>query len=159
MSVVNGLFSQVSGWLLSAITFLLVLNLVSRGFGVSIQGLLELSTAIFISVIYLGISHCEETNDHINVNFILQRVPQKVRDALNIFNYLLAIIVGSMIAYAAFASASKSLISNETVPGTAPLPVAPAKFVIAIGVVAFVLQVVLHLSKTWTRHQLKQQVK
>lgn len=145
LSIVNGFFSEISGWLLCVITFLLVLNLITRSFGVAVQGLLELSTAIFIAVIYLGIGHCEEVNGHIKVDFVLQRVPQKLRDALNIFNYLLAIIIGSLIAYAAFISAEASFLSNETVPGTAPLPVAPVRFIIFIGVVAFVLQVVLHL--------------
>lgn len=156
LSIANGLFSGISGWLLCVITFLLVLNLITRYFGVAVQGLLELSTAMFISVVYLGISHCEEANDHIKVDFILQRVPQKLRDGLNIFNYLLAIIVGSLIAYAAFTSAGDAFFSNETVPGTAPLPVAPVRFIIFIGVVMFVLQVVLHLYTVLRRNVSKQ---
>lgn len=156
LSKINGFFAEISGWFLSIITFLLVLNLITRFFGVPIQGLLELSTAVFIAVIYLGISHCEEIDDHIKVNAILKRVPQKVRDVLYIFNYTLAIVVGGMITYAAFRSARDSFLSAEAVPGTAPLPVAPVRFVIFIGVLAFVLQSIVHLTQVLKRNISKQ---
>lgn len=156
LSKINGFFAEISGWFLSVITILLILNLITRFFGVPIQGLLELSTAVFIAVIYLGLGHCEEIDDHIKVNAVLKRVPQKVRDALYIFNYTLAIVVGGMITYAAFRSTRASFLSREAVPGTAPLPVGPVRLIIFIGVLAFVLQAMVHLYTVLRRNISKQ---
>lgn len=152
LSKVNGFFAEISGWFLSVIAFLLVLNLATRFFGVPIQGLLELSTFVFLAVIYLGLGHCEEVDDHIKVNAILKRVPPKVRDALYVFNYVLAIVIGGIVAYSAYRSARGSFLSRESVPGTAPLPTFPVRFIIFIGTLAFLLQVIAHIYQVLRRN-------
>jgi TRAP-type C4-dicarboxylate transport system permease small subunit len=156
LSKINSFFAEISGWFLSIITILLILNLVTRFFDVPIQGLLEISTFVFIAVIYLGLGHCEEIDDHIKVNAVLKRVPQKVRDVMYIFSYTLAIVVGGMITYAAFRSARGSFLSGEAVPGTAPLPTAPVRFIIFIGFLAFVLQAIVHIITVLKRNISKQ---
>lgn len=147
LTVINQFFAEISGWFLSVITFLLVLNLLTRTFGIAVQGLLELTTFVFLAVIYLGLAHCEEHDEHIKVNVILQRVPESLRVIFNVFNYILATVVGAILTYAAVLSAINAYVSKEAVPGTAPLPTFPVRFVIFLGLGFFTLQALLHLFK------------
>lgn len=145
LTVINQFFAEISGWFLSVITFLLVLNLLTRTFGIAVQGLLELTTFVFLAVIYLGLAHCEEHDEHIKVNVILQRVPNKLRIVFNVFNYFLATIVGAFLTYAALLAAINAYVSKEAVPGTAPLPTFPVRAIIFFGLGFFTLQALLHL--------------
>ena len=122
-----------------------MLNLITRFFGIGVDGLLELTTFVFIAVIYLGLAHCEEENEHIKVNVIISRVPKPIRNILHIFNYVLAIIIGGILTYAAADAALKAYISKDSVPGTAPLPTFPVKFIIFFGLAFFCFQAIMHL--------------
>ncbi len=145
LTMVNQFFAETSGWFLTIITFLLMLNLTTRFFGIGIDWLLELTTFVFLSVIYLGLAHCEEDNEHIRVNFIISRVPEPFRNILHIFNYVLTIIIGGILTYAAADAALKAYITKDTVPGTAPLPTFPVKLIIFLGLAFFCLQAIMHL--------------
>lgn len=155
LSKINGFFAEISGWSLSLIALLLILNLVTRFFGVPIQGLLELSTFVFLGMIYLGLGHCEEVDEHIKVNAVLKRVPPKVRDALYVFNYLLAIAVGGIVVLASYRSARGAFMSRESVPGTAPFLTYPVRFAIFIGLLFFLLQVFSHIHLVLRRNIVK----
>jgi len=151
---VSHFFAEISGWFLSIIMFLLVLNLVTRFAGMPIQGLLEMSTFVFLALIYLGLAHCEENDEHIKVRAVIKRVPMKFARGMNIFNYLLAIVIGSIITYAAGDTALDAFRSGESVPGTAPLPTYPVKIAIFIGTLAFVAFAILHLIKLFKKEEI-----
>jgi TRAP-type C4-dicarboxylate transport system permease small subunit len=138
----------VSGWLLTIITFLLVLNLVTRFFGVDVEGLLEMTTFVFLAVIYLGLAYSEENDEHIKVNYFLSRAPKNLKFILNIFNYLLAAGIGGILTYAAAETTLDAYVSKESVPGTTPLPTYPVKIIIFIGITFFFLQTTVHLYNT-----------
>ena len=140
-------FAEISGWFLSIIMFLLVLNFVTRYFGFPIHGLLELSTFVFLAIIYLGMSHCEENDEHIKVNAVIKRLPEKFARGLNIFNYIVAVLMGAALTYAALRTAISAVETGEAVPGTAPLPTAPVKIAMAIGLLFFVFQAIVHFGR------------
>ncbi len=148
LSKINRFFAEISGWLLTIITFLLVLNLVTRFFEVDVEGLLEMTTFTFLAVIYLGLAYSEEHDEHIKVNYFLSRAPKKLRFAMNVFNYLLAVVIGGILTYAAAETAIDAFVSRESVPGTTPLPTFPVKVIIFIGLTFFFLQALRHLYKT-----------
>jgi TRAP-type C4-dicarboxylate transport system permease small subunit len=142
---INALFAEFSTWALSVIMILLIVNLVTRFFGIPIPGLLELSTFVFVAVIYLGLAHAEENDEHIKVNAIIRRLPPGIAKALRIFNYVVAISIGGIITFAAGRIAIDAYVSGESVPGTSPLPTYPVKVTIFIGVLFFVLQCIVIL--------------
>lgn len=145
ISTINRFFAELSGWMLSLIVLLLLINFITRFFGVGVQGLLELTTFVFVAGIYMGLAHCEETDEHIKVEFIIARVPLKGQKILNIVNYVIAVGIGAVLAYTAGVSALEAYTSGESVPGTSPLPVFPVKFVIFLGLTFFFFQAILHL--------------
>ena len=72
---INHFFAEMSGWLLSAIMFLLIIDFVSRGIYHPIQGVGELAVFVLVAVVYLGIPHTEEVRGHVRVTAIISRFP------------------------------------------------------------------------------------
>jgi len=143
----NQFFAELSGWLLTIITLLLVLNFIIRFFGKDVDALLQLTTFVFLAVVYLGMAHGEENDDHIKVTFLLSKVSPRVANAMNVFNYVLATAMGALLTYAAGDSAYEAYVSTETVPGTTPLPTFPVKVIIFLGLLLFTLQAAVFLVK------------
>ncbi len=139
LSLLNRFLAELSGWLLTIITFFLVLNFVLRLFEVSIDWLLELTTFVFVAVIYLGLAHGEERDEHIKVNFIMDRMPTGLQRILMGFNYLVTLGMGAILVYAAYLSAWEAYVGHETLPGTYPLPTLPVKSIIVFGLLLFTL--------------------
>jgi TRAP-type C4-dicarboxylate transport system permease small subunit len=139
LRTLNAFLAELSGWLLTIITFFLVLNFMLRLFEVSIDWLLELTTFVFVAVIYLGLAHGEERDEHIKVNFIIDRVPKGLKKILTGFNYLVTLGMGALLVYAAYLSAWEAYAGNETLPGTYPLPTFPVKSIIFFGLLLFTL--------------------
>jgi len=110
--IISQLEAELSGWLLTLITFLLVINFAARYIGLFVPGLVELTTFVFIATVYLGLAQGEVDDDHIKVSFIYQRVPKTVQRVLYFFNYLLAAIVGCIMAYGAYKSAISSYVTE-----------------------------------------------
>ena len=141
----NHFFAELSAWLLSIIMFLFALNLIVRFLGFPLEGLVETGMFTFIAVVFLGISHCEELDNHINVGFLLTKLPEKTHSRLEIFNYSVVAIVSVFITYAVFLSALESIVRKEAMSGTIPLPLFPVKTAIFIGSLIFLFQVLYKL--------------
>lgn len=143
--IISQLEAELSGWLLTVITFLLVINFAARYIGLFVPGLVELTTFVFIATVYLGLAQGEVDDDHIKVSFIYQRVPKTVQRVLYFFNYLLAAIVGGVMAYGAYKSAISSYITDETVAGVMTYPTFPIRTIIFIGIAVYFLQIIVRL--------------
>jgi len=141
---INHFFAELSGWLLSAIMFLLIIDFVSRGMYRPIQGVGELAVFVMVSVVYLGIPHAEQVRGHVRVTAIINRLPERVRNWMNLFVYVLCTVAIGFVVFAVTQNAIKSYTSDEAVAGTVPLPVWPVKAVIVIGCTFYFIQIVLN---------------
>ena len=142
---ISRLEAELSGWLLSVITFLLVFNVVARYFGFFVPGLVELTTFVFLAAIYLGMAQGEIEDDHIKMSVIYQRVPKKIQRILFLFNYGLAAIIAAVMTYGAYKSALSSYVTDETVAGVAPFPTFPIRTIIFFGLSMYLFQVIVRL--------------
>ena len=139
---INHFFAEMSGWLLSAIMFLLIIDFISRGMYRPIQGVGELAVFVLVAVVYLGTPHTEEVRGHVRVTAITSRLPEGIRKVLNIFVYLAATVTIGFVVFAVIQNAVKAFVTHEAVAGTVPLPVWPVKFVIVIGCVFYFFQMI-----------------
>lgn len=145
LKIISQLETELSGWLLTVITFLLVFNFAARYFGFFVPGLVELTTFVFIAAIYLGMAQCEIDDDHIKMTVIYQRVPKIVQRVFYFFNYVLAAIVAGIMTYGAYNSAISSYVTDETVAGVMTYPTFPVRTIIFFGLAMYFLQVIVHL--------------
>lgn len=141
---INHFFAEFSGWLLSGIMFLLIIDFVSRGMYRPIQGVGEMAVFVMVAVVYLGIPHAEQVRGHVRVTAIISRMPQRVRLWTNAVVYVLCTVTIGFVVFAVTQNAVKSYTSDEAVAGTVPLPVWPVKTVLVIGCVFYFIQVILN---------------
>ena len=145
---INRRLSELCGIMLFIIMILLLVNVISREFGYPIDGLSNISVLILISVVYLGLSTTEETNQHAAVELLESRLNIKNRKMLHIFIHIVKIIAIGMFAYASIGNLLFSIESGEAYTDVVYIPMWPSKLMLFLGLLFFELQIVINLLKT-----------
>lgn len=145
---INRRISELCGVMLFVIMILLLVNVVSREFGYPIDGLSNISVLILISVVYLGLSTTEETNQHAAVELLESKLKIKNRKMLHIFIHIVKIISIGVFAYASFGNLIFSFESGEAFTDVIYIPMWPSKFALFVGLIFFEIQIVINLFKT-----------
>lgn len=144
LTQVNRFFAEICGWLLSAIMILLIVDLVSRGVSMPIQGVSEIAVFVMVTVVYLGIAQTEKNRGHVRVTAVITRLPSRIRNIINFIVYALALGTIAVVVWAVTLNAIKAFNSKEAVAGTVPLLIWPVKFMIVVGCVLYFLQIVVN---------------
>lgn len=115
-------------------------DVVSRNFaGRSVPGLLELSATLLVATVFLGLSYAGAANAHVSVDLITSRFPLSVSRRLAGFMWLLG---GAMTVWFIYATAKRALDSfemQEITVGLVDWPLWPARWIVVIGLVAFLI--------------------
>ncbi len=144
MDSICDIFAEISGWLLSAIMVLLIIDFAGRGLSMPVQGVGELAVFVMVSVVYLGLAHAEKKKGHVRVNAIISRCPPEAEKWFDILVHLISLATVVIIVWAVSRNAFEAYLSGEAVAGTVPLPVWPVKFIIVIGCLFYLIQVVFN---------------
>jgi TRAP-type mannitol/chloroaromatic compound transport system permease small subunit len=137
--------AESSGWLVSIIMILLVIDFVSRGLSKPIQGVGEMAVFVMVAVVYLGLGHCEQEKGHVRVEMFITKMPPKLLATVNFLCYFLGLTIITFLIYSVFINAVSSFQEHEAVAGPTPLPIFPVKFVIAFGLVFYWFQIGLNM--------------
>ena len=141
---INDFFAELSGWLLSAIMFLFIIDFVSRGLYIPIQGVTEMAVFVLVAVVYLGVPHAEGVQGHVRIEVFLSKFPPPLRRAVNVTVFVLAVGTAGFMLYAVVENALKSFLTQEAVAGTVPLLVWPVKTVIVVGCLFYLVQLAIN---------------
>ncbi len=141
---INQVLSGFCGWLMLAMMILLVIDIVARTMRKPLQGMAELSVFVMMIVIYLGLARCEEHKEHVNLELILNVLPPRSRRIMEAVAYSLALGTVGLLFYAVTANAIHSYLRNEAIEGTVEMRIWPVKFVMAIGLLFFLVQTLLN---------------
>ncbi len=141
----NRLLAGFAGWLMLAMMMVLVIDIVFRSVDMPLHGLAELSVFVMMIVIYLGLSRCEEHSEHVGLEFVINKLPNKGRRiAVAVVQFLAVATVGLMF-YAITIDAWSAFETNSSIEGLVDLPIWPTKFVMVVGMVFFLLQAIINL--------------
>jgi len=146
---VNEFLAELCGWLLIVMAALLIMDLFFRSIQKPIQGLAVLSVFTMMIVIYLGLAHCEELDEHIKVSAFTHELPLKYQHIISIFNYILQGLIFGIALYSFGKNAVYSYLKDEAVSGTVPFLLWPVKFVIVIGLLFYWIQILINLIKKY----------
>jgi len=147
MKFINKLFGSAGGILIGAMMLLVVAEVSSRLFwGSSIEGTIEIVGMFLALAVFFGFSPCEEDGKHVRVELVAARLPQKIRICLDIFVYIVAIVVVAAITWQVGLDTLSSWSIREVLPGAkVQVPVYPAKTAAFIGYLAFCVQLTVSL--------------
>lgn len=147
ISLINSVFAEICGWLLTVIMVFLMVDFIGRGLSIPVVGAAEIAVFGMVAVVYLGLAHCEEKRGHVRVEAVLVRVPKKIKNFLDVFCYLLAIVIIGTSIYATGANAIAAYVDKEAISGPTPLLTYPIKTVMVIGLSLYFIQLIVNLGE------------
>ena len=132
--------AELGGLLMTIMMVLFLINIVSRELNHPIQGLLQMAVFAMMCLIYLGLAHCEEKDEHVRLEVLSTRLPQKMRGKLRLFCTVIELFIVTLLLYAATRDAWSAFITGASVTGTKPMLLWPVKTVMVAGLILFWLQ-------------------
>lgn len=145
IDVCTNILAELCGWFLLVVMGLIIVDLVSRSAGTPIYGVSESAMFVMIAIVYLGLPYAEKMQAHVRVELILDNLPPRVAALLDLAMYLLVVGTMFVVLYAVTMNAWGSLGSRQAIAGPKPLLVWPVKFVMVIGLLLYVVQIVINV--------------
>lgn len=134
------MMAELGGLLMTIMMVLFLVNIVSRELNHPIQGLLQMAVFAMMSLIYLGLAHCEEKDEHVRLEVLSTRLPEKMKAKLRLFCTIVELLIVTLLLYAATRDAWSAFITGASVTGTKPMLLWPVKTVMVAGLILFWLQ-------------------
>lgn len=145
---VADILNKIAGAALTLMMFLTVADVLMRAGGRPILGTYEIVGLLLALVIGFGIPRVSLDRGHVYMEFLLERLPRRNKDIMNVFTRLLCIFLFLLIGYNLFSIGNEFHASGEVSP-TLKLPFFPVAY--AVGVCCFLecLVFVFDIWKIW----------
>lgn len=151
MTLLNRGLAELCGWLLIVVVLFMVVDLVARGFSRPLYGVSELAMFTMIAIVYLGLSHAEEQDAHIRVEWLPERLQGVTGRCLNGFVTLVSLATIVIVGWAVWHNAIGAFDSRQAIAGPRPILVYPIKFVMFAALALYGLQLCRSLSREFRR--------
>ena len=123
----------VAGVALLAILFLTVADITLRYlFNAPVAGTVEVTSAVLVVIVFLGLAYSEDLGDHITVDLLYERVGPRTKTVLNYFAWALSVIVLGLMAFQLYHFALRQQESGAQTP-VLEWPIWPFAMVAAFG--------------------------
>lgn len=147
VSVISRIMDDAAGWGIVATMALVVLNILLRViFKNSIQGIYEYVGYITASVIGLALAWCALEKAHISIDFVAEKMPDRVRKTVDVITGSVAVIFLLFSSYQVCVYGVKVMNSGE-VSATSKIPFYPFIFIVAAGLLVLSLSELTKLLK------------
>jgi TRAP-type C4-dicarboxylate transport system permease small subunit len=145
---VADILNKIAAAALTIMMFLTVADVLMRAGGRPIMGTYEIVGLLLAIVIGFGIPRVSLDRGHVYMEFLLERIPRRNKDIMNVFTRVLCIVLFFLIGYNLFSVGAEFHASGEVSP-TIKLPFFPVAY--AVGVCCFLecLVFVFDIVKIW----------
>jgi TRAP-type C4-dicarboxylate transport system permease small subunit len=140
LTKINRMTAELGGLLMTVMMVLFLVNIISREMNRPIQGLLQMAVFSMVILIYLGLAHCEEKDEHVRLEVVMTRLPVKMRTRLRLACTVIELLIVTLLLYAGARDALSAFVTGASVTGTKPMLLWPVKTVMVAGLVLFWLQ-------------------
>ncbi|MGH3384766.1 MAG: TRAP transporter small permease subunit [Nocardioidaceae bacterium] len=113
--------------------------------GQSVKGVVELGEVMMVVIVFLGLGFAERRGAHVTMTLLVRRLPTRVAAVVNGLGLLLVVVV---VGWMVLVTADRALASFEVREfrfGLVRVPVWPARIAIAVGLAAYLLELVIRL--------------
>ena len=117
LTKLNQSLAELCGWLLIVVVLFMVVDLVARGFSRPLYGVSELAMFTMIAVVYLGLSHAEERDAHIRVEFLTDKLSGTAARLLTSFITLVSLVTVIIVAWAVWVNAIGAWERRQAIAG------------------------------------------
>jgi TRAP-type C4-dicarboxylate transport system permease small subunit len=138
------IFGAVSAISIFIMMILVSANIVGRYlFNAPITGAFEVTEALLVVIIMLGLALTQYHDGHIRVTILTRRMPPVWAHTAKVCALVLGAVFFAWCGYASWKFAYESYSFNEQEWGTITFPLYPFKFIVFIGIVLLAIQFVL----------------
>ncbi|WP_167495910.1 MULTISPECIES: TRAP transporter small permease subunit [Desulfosediminicola] len=124
---------------------LLITDVLFRTFSTPLMGVAELAMFVMVGTVYAGLGNCEMERGHVRVGSVVEMLsPQNQKKAM-IMTYTLATVTIAIATFAMCENAWASFVDKEGIAGAITYKLYPVKFVMAIGMIVYTLQLMINL--------------
>ena len=146
------LSGHVQAWLTMALMILVMVDVISR---YVMQNPLAISDEYggfcLVAITCIGLAYAWKTRSHVRVEFIIKKLPVRMRQWLRLFTLLLAIVFTGFMVYGAIKLVSISLMFGTRSTSWLRTPVAWPQMTIVIGAILMFLQLIVEIIKQITK--------
>lgn len=142
---INKICAELCGWMLSVVMVLLLLDVICRTFATPIMGVAELAMFVMIGTVYAGLANCEMDHGHVRVGSLVELLPGRLQHIAMSLTHLVAAATIGLAAWAMCDNAWASFVDREGIAGAVNYPLYPVKFVMAFGMILYVVQILINL--------------
>ncbi|MCY1158875.1 MAG: transporter small permease [Citricoccus sp.] len=129
-----------------AIMVAIVIDVVVRNAGGrSVPGLLEMSETALVATVFLGLAYAGVTNSHVAVDLFTEALRPRVARVLIALAWLVGVLITAWLVLATFERAVESTEAGELRQGLMDWPLWPARWLVVIGLVAFLLVALVNI--------------
>lgn len=135
----EGVFNNIIASLLVLVMMVLVVsNIVGRYlFDTPVHGALELTEFMMVGIVYFTLAYTQAEKSHIRVELILGLLSRRKVLILDLFAYVLGLVIIILITWQGVLSFLDSWEFREATDGYVAFPIYPAKAVIPVGCFLF----------------------
>ena len=130
-------FSEVGGWIVVFITFLIAADVAGRYFfGLPLPSVYEFSEEILmVTCIFFALPSAPQ----IEITLVTSRYPPKVKRYLDLVKHALVTVFLSLVSWQAIKILIKSWVDNDTASAILPFPTYPGRATLALGCILFTI--------------------
>lgn len=145
IKLVNNILAELCGWMTGVVMLLLLVDVICRTFGTPIMGVAELAMFVMVGTVFAGLANCEMEKGHVRVDSLVGMLPPKGQKIAMAITYGVAALTIGCAAVATCENAYWSFVDNEGIAGAINYPLWPVKFIMALGMILYTLQIVLNM--------------
>jgi TRAP-type C4-dicarboxylate transport system permease small subunit len=133
-SAIDFLVVEISGWTVLVLTLLISVDVLLRYIlGRAIPGGMEITQALLVFMVYLVLGSVEERKDHIRIDFVIDRMPIKVRRYGEFILYAITLVFLVMLFVSSWEAFVVSYQDREYYGGSIQVPIYPSRAAIVVG--------------------------
>ena len=130
--VVAGIVSRIAAYILALMMMVIVVDVVLRFLDRPVIGAVEVVKFMLLMVVFLAMPNTQYRKSHIAIDLIYNRLAQKGRRVMNIFNSIVSLGIVSILAWRAFVHL-KYFINEGSYVVALKIPNAPFQFILTFG--------------------------
>lgn len=113
-----------------------------------ISGVYESGEVMMVAIVFLSLGYAESKRAHVSVTLLTARLPRKAASILTSVGLIIVLAVVVWMVLASFARAEMSIVNNEFRYGLVAIPIWPARIVVVVGLVGYLLELCFRLIDT-----------
>lgn len=135
----------IGGVMLFALMLLGASDVIGRYFlNKPVLGTLEVSQILMAGMVFMGWAYTQKLREHVTVDFVVSRLPPKVRSIMNFITLFLSLVIFSTIVWQSALIAVSTWKSHELIQ-TINISIAPFQSLVSLGAFILCLELIIQM--------------